>query len=284
MMPLDSGRQRHARRVGHHGVGCTLSTSPPASAQRAMALDGLCRIVTSTGGLLGSLQGCSGTSLAPPQAGAIGCAGAGARRPPEPGGFARHDGERSAGARKGLGQAGGRIDLQRRAHAEAAAGVLDERGGPLQAVGGSISPNSASRCRPRPGRGLGARPERRRLPLRRHLAAGLPGRGPGRGVRRSRRPLAIVAREPTALWEDADSAPAARGRGALPAVAAILVSGTSPEVFAREAVHGGHDPSQPSNAIARCALEGGEVLKVQPDAMVAHSPGMCSRPEPTAAS
>ena len=30
----------------------------------------------------------------------------------------------------------------------------------------------------------------------------------------------------------------------------------------------------PSNAIARCALAGGEVLKVQPDAMVAHSPGM----------
>jgi uncharacterized protein (TIGR00266 family) len=30
----------------------------------------------------------------------------------------------------------------------------------------------------------------------------------------------------------------------------------------------------PSNAIARCALEGGEVLKVQPDAMVAHSSGV----------
>ena len=30
----------------------------------------------------------------------------------------------------------------------------------------------------------------------------------------------------------------------------------------------------PSNAIARCQLAGGEVLKVQPDAMVAHSPGM----------
>ena len=30
----------------------------------------------------------------------------------------------------------------------------------------------------------------------------------------------------------------------------------------------------PSNSIARCALEGGEVLKVQPDAMVAHSSGV----------
>ena len=30
----------------------------------------------------------------------------------------------------------------------------------------------------------------------------------------------------------------------------------------------------PSNAVARCALEGGEVLKVQPDAMIAHSPGV----------
>jgi uncharacterized protein (TIGR00266 family) len=30
----------------------------------------------------------------------------------------------------------------------------------------------------------------------------------------------------------------------------------------------------PSNAVARCALAGGEVLKVQPDAMIAHSPGV----------
>jgi len=30
----------------------------------------------------------------------------------------------------------------------------------------------------------------------------------------------------------------------------------------------------PSNAVARCALDGGEVLKVQPDAMIAHSPGV----------
>ena len=30
----------------------------------------------------------------------------------------------------------------------------------------------------------------------------------------------------------------------------------------------------PSNAIVRCQLAGGEVLKVQPDAMVAHSAGM----------
>ncbi|HEY3614020.1 MAG TPA: TIGR00266 family protein [Gaiellales bacterium] len=30
----------------------------------------------------------------------------------------------------------------------------------------------------------------------------------------------------------------------------------------------------PAYAIARCSLEGGEVLKVQPDAMVAHSPGV----------
>ncbi|MDX6618241.1 MAG: hypothetical protein QOK36_627, partial [Gaiellales bacterium] len=30
----------------------------------------------------------------------------------------------------------------------------------------------------------------------------------------------------------------------------------------------------PAYAIARCALDGGEVLKVQPDAMVAHSPGV----------
>ena len=30
----------------------------------------------------------------------------------------------------------------------------------------------------------------------------------------------------------------------------------------------------PSNAIVRCQLGGGEVLKVQPDAMVAHSAGM----------
>ena len=30
----------------------------------------------------------------------------------------------------------------------------------------------------------------------------------------------------------------------------------------------------PSNAVARCQLAGGEVLKVQPDAMIAHSPGV----------
>ena len=30
----------------------------------------------------------------------------------------------------------------------------------------------------------------------------------------------------------------------------------------------------PSNAVARCELEGGEVIKVQPDAMIAHSPGV----------
>ena len=30
----------------------------------------------------------------------------------------------------------------------------------------------------------------------------------------------------------------------------------------------------PSNAVARCELDGGEVLKVQPDAMIAHSPGV----------
>ena len=30
----------------------------------------------------------------------------------------------------------------------------------------------------------------------------------------------------------------------------------------------------PSNAVARCELAGGEVIKVQPDAMVAHSPGV----------
>jgi uncharacterized protein (TIGR00266 family) len=30
----------------------------------------------------------------------------------------------------------------------------------------------------------------------------------------------------------------------------------------------------PSNAVARCTLAGGEVLKVQPDAMIAHSAGM----------
>ena len=30
----------------------------------------------------------------------------------------------------------------------------------------------------------------------------------------------------------------------------------------------------PSNAVARCRSQGGEVLKVQPDAMVAHSPGV----------
>jgi uncharacterized protein (TIGR00266 family) len=30
----------------------------------------------------------------------------------------------------------------------------------------------------------------------------------------------------------------------------------------------------PSNAVARCTLDGGETLKVQPDAMIAHSPGV----------
>ena len=30
----------------------------------------------------------------------------------------------------------------------------------------------------------------------------------------------------------------------------------------------------PSNAVARCELAGGEVIKVQPDAMIAHSPGV----------
>ena len=30
----------------------------------------------------------------------------------------------------------------------------------------------------------------------------------------------------------------------------------------------------PSNAVARCTLAGGETLKVQPDAMIAHSPGV----------
>jgi uncharacterized protein (TIGR00266 family) len=30
----------------------------------------------------------------------------------------------------------------------------------------------------------------------------------------------------------------------------------------------------PSNAVARCELAGGEVVKVQPDAMIAHSPGV----------
>ena len=46
-----------------------------------------------------------------------------------PVGLPRDDRERPPGAREGLGQAGGRIDLQRRAHAEAAAGALHERGG-----------------------------------------------------------------------------------------------------------------------------------------------------------
>ena len=98
--------------------GCTLSTSPPASAQRAMALDGLCRIVTSTGGLLGRSSGRVPEQVwLRPQAGALRLQRMSRSSASSQSPVASRATIASGppGAREGLGQAGGRIDLQRRA-------------------------------------------------------------------------------------------------------------------------------------------------------------------------
>ena len=156
--------------------------------------------------------------------------------------------------------------------------------------GGTLRPQVVLFGEPLPGSAWGARLRARRRARAAASASaprcrstrrpGSPRPSPAPGGRsrssRGRRP---------ALWEDAEPRLLRSAEELLPAVAAILVAGTYPEALPRRPPVEVTIRHSPSNAVARCALAGGEVLKVQPDAMVAHSPGMTfSRPQPTAAS
>ena len=79
--------------------------------------------------------------------------------------------------------------------------------------------------------------------------------GSPRRSRGARRPLAIVSREATSLWEDADPAAAALGRGAPARRRGHTSRRTSRftlKLLPREAARAGQDPSQPFEC--RCAL------------------------------
>ena len=114
---------------------------------------------------------------------------------------------------------------------------------------GRRSCSSASRSR----LGLGARGGARRA-LGGCLCVGTslqvyPAAGIAEAFARRRRPLAIVSREATALWEDADPRLLRSAEELLPAVASILLTNHPIHRFTlklrQEALRAGQDPSQP---------------------------------------